>query len=67
MSTYRPRNIRMGEIWDQASEFAQENDANMSDLVRVALEQFLASPDAPLALEAGRTRARRSADSPKDE
>jgi len=60
MSTYRPRNIRMGKIWDQAADFAKTNDANMSDLVRIALERFLASPDATDAIEAGRTRARRN-------
>ena len=56
----RPRNVRMGEVWDKATDFAAENETTMSDLVRVALERFIASPDASTDLEAARTRAPRS-------
>jgi hypothetical protein len=50
----------MGEVWDKATDFAAENETTMSDLVRVALERFIASPDAANALIASRTRAPRS-------
>lgn len=49
----------MGPIWDDAAELAELHDVTMTDLVRVAIERLLASPDVRDALAAGKTRAPR--------
>jgi hypothetical protein len=35
------RSIRVGELWDQAQEVANQNGDNLSDVIRQALAQYV--------------------------
>lgn len=48
------RHLRMGAKWDAAAEFAKLNGVTMTDLVNVAIDRLLESPDAADTLRAMR-------------
>lgn len=52
------RVVRIGSLWDECAEIADEQGVTMSDFVRTALAAFIESPDHVERLANGRTRAR---------
>jgi len=50
------RHIRVGALWEQSQAVARAHGVTHSDLVRAAIEAFIARPDLADALDGARSR-----------